>query len=150
MELIGDILSTKQLPSTTKILGEILPSIFNCRCFNNEELPFKTEAKDTELGHLFEHILLEYMCRFKIDSGYKTAKYRGETSWNWNKSKRGVFDIDISISNREKNIFYKALEKSIILINLILQSNEFLSCKNCINVYKNSYNLYKNNWYSQL
>lgn len=150
MDIIGDILTTKQLPLTTKILNQVLPNIFNCQCFNNDELTFKREVKNTELGHLFEHILLEYLCRFKIESGYKTARYRGETSWDWKKFKKGIFDIDVSISNREKSIFYRALEKSIILINLIFQSNELLSYKNCINVYKNSSNLYKNNWYSQL
>lgn len=118
-------LSTENLPLTENILKETLPSIFRSVCFNNGELPFNIEVKNTETAHLFEHILLEYLCMYKLKKGYKCVKFCGETCWNWKIDEVGVFHIVVSSTLEEKEIFCKALEKSMGLFNFILQGRRW-------------------------
>lgn len=116
------LLTTSDLPLTKLILDNLLPSIFKCKCFNDGELPFKMEVNNTETGHLFEHILLENLCEFKIKSGCKKVTYCGETQWNWRKEKRGIFNITVNVSNKDRNIFYPALKKTIELFDFIIDN----------------------------
>jgi hypothetical protein len=120
LKVDDSILITNDLPLTHDILQAYLPGIFKSKCFNNGELPFKIEVKNTELGHLFEHIILEYLCIFKIKSGKRSANYCGETCWNWKKDPRGLFKITLNAPLREKKIFLLALNESICLLNFIL------------------------------
>src|SRR5579859_7486648 len=69
--------STKDFPNTFDLLEKFLPSILYSQCFNDEKIPFCQEVKQTEIGHLFEHILLEYLCLNKISFGGKKATYSG-------------------------------------------------------------------------
>lgn len=119
------VLNTESMPLTYDILNKELPGIFKSKCFNDGELPFHIEVKKTEIGHLFEHILLEYLCNEKIKSGAKSAKYCGETSWNWKKEKRGLFNIVVSSPISEKEIFYDSLLKSIQLLNKIIAYSRY-------------------------
>ena|ERR1700690_1296244 len=113
-------LNTKVLPETCPILAKHLPSIFYCDCYNSENTPFREELKHTELGHLFEHVLLEYLCKEKLDAGHDKAEFIGKTSWNWVRETRGKFHIRITKTDRKAPYFIQALKKSIGLLNLIL------------------------------
>lgn len=124
MQMLWPVFSTNKLFYTKRILDYYLPSIYNSKCFNNGELPFKIEVQNTEVGHLFEHILLEYLCIFKIKAGFKKATYMGETRWNWKRDKRGTFKITVSSFKKEKKFFKLALKESISLFNLIIRSKE--------------------------
>ena len=122
MTLTIPTVNTRHIPSTFGILNKSLPSIFQSMCFNDEKLPFSTEVKATEVGHLFEHILLEYLCEEKSALGYKDVEYSGETKWNWREDPRGTFHITISSTENDLDIFQPALTKTILLVNKILQS----------------------------
>ncbi|HEX7042608.1 MAG TPA: hypothetical protein VF189_05145 [Patescibacteria group bacterium] len=111
------------MPKTLTILNDLLPTIFKSKCFNTENIPFKTEVKRTELGHLFEHILLEYLCILKIEKGFDEATFSGVTDWDWTKNPKGSFMITISINKKDNDIFPKALKNSISLFSLILEKN---------------------------
>lgn len=126
MQVHSGIYSTAVLPRTFEILEELLPSIFKSDCFNDLQQPFSQEVKKTEIAHLFEHILLEYLCKLKVQNGDKNVVINGVTTWNWNVNPMGSFDITIDTGFKDKHLFALALEKSKKLFDLILESNERL------------------------
>lgn len=122
MTLTIPTVSTQHIPATHSILKTNLPTIFQSMCFNDDELPFAKEVVATEVGHLFEHILLEYLCEEKVARGYDEVEFSGETQWNWREDPRGTFHIMITSTHEDLDIFAIALQKTIILVNKILQS----------------------------
>lgn len=125
MEFTGSLLHTCEFSATLPVLKKNLPSIFNSSCFNEYNLPFRQEVRDTEMGHLFEHILLEYLCMYS-SKYYKggDAMFRGETKWNWKADPRGVFHIYVSSDITHIYAFKKALARAIELINKIIRESE--------------------------
>ncbi len=123
MSMSVKVLHTSYLPHTSGILQKLLPSIFSSVCFNDNNNSFIEEVKNTEIGHLFEHILLEYLCIEKLNKGYSDASFKGVTNWNWKEEPLGTFHIIVDIAWEERNFIEPALEKSIKLINFILSSN---------------------------
>ncbi len=90
---------TQNLIHNERLLQLYLPSIFKCTCYNDYNAPFSQELKDTELGHLFEHILLEYLCIQKLKGRTGKAVFCGRTSWNWQRDPRGVYHQSIRLFN---------------------------------------------------
>lgn len=115
-------LTTNFLPKTTAILEETLPSVLLTECFNEENLPFRDEVNNTEIAHLFEHILLEYLCLEKIADGTKEACFSGRTHWNWIKYPKGSFFITITMEKTDLVFLPTALQKTIVLMEQILKS----------------------------
>ncbi len=115
-------ISTTMLPRTSMILNKRLPTVLLTECFNEHALPFKTEVKQTEIAHLLEHILLEYLCLEKIAAGFSSASFSGRTHWNWLKYPRGSFFITITIEKTDLKFLPSALEKSVTLLEEILNS----------------------------
>lgn len=115
-------LTTRSLPKTVKILKELVPTVLLTECFNSENLPFAKEVKNTEIAHLFEHILLEYLCLEKIAYGSDSASFSGRTHWNWIKYPKGSFFITITIEKTDLQFLPAALEKSIQVLEKLLQS----------------------------
>lgn len=124
MSLSTPYFHTHALPHTYNVLEENLPTVLDTQCFNDSGFPFDTEVKNTEIGHLFEHILLEYLCQLKIKNGHKKATFRGVTNWNWKKDARGTFYINIDLNPKDVIYLDIAIEKSIILLNKILSQRE--------------------------
>lgn len=124
MEMIARIYNTQDLPWTISLLKEKLPSIFSSKCFNDNKYSFAREARRTEIGHLFEHILLEYLCKEKIAHGIKNPLHNGWTHWNWEEDALGVFHIKIDSGFTDAEIFDLALIKSIQLLNSVFQAKE--------------------------
>ena len=112
--------TTKSLPQTESILAKYLPSIFKCKCFNEANNDFKQECKNTELGHLFEHIMLEHLCMEKIANGQEEATYEGRTNWNWEKDPVGTFNINITAGLADLRNIEKAFKKSAGLLAKII------------------------------
>ena len=127
MRLLIPHVNTRHFPHTSQLLQSYLPSIFRSSCYNDEELPFPKEVVSTELGHLFEHILLEYLCILQLESGLDTASYEGRTNWNWVRDPRGTFHITIHTNEEEIPIFKEALTRTMTLMNIILDENSDLS-----------------------
>ena len=117
-------LYTSHYPNTFKLLRDELPSVLKSECFNKQKKPFFEEVKDTEIAHLFEHILLEYLCIEKLASGGNFADFSGWTEWDWDQEEEGVFHITVNCGLNDIHLLPKAMEKSIALISLILASGE--------------------------
>lgn len=122
MNVYSPVVSTRSIPNTFKILKEHLPGVLETRCFNDDNLPFSEEVKKTEIGHLFEHIILQYMLEMKMALGQNKFVLNGWTSWNWKKEKRGTFHIDIDTGIQDSLVFKEALNKSEKLMQQILSS----------------------------
>ncbi len=108
-------LSTCQYAHTLNFFARELKSILCSQCYNQDDLPFAQEICNTEIGHLVEHVLLEYLCEEKIKLGYSQAEYSGRTDWNWLVNPRGTFRIRIKISPDESDIFARALQQTVDL-----------------------------------
>ena len=87
MRALSSTVNTIDLPQTFMILKKELPSILKSKCFNDKNLTFSREVRQTEIGHLFEHILIEHMCLIKIPY-VDEVSYAGRTFWNTNNSNR--------------------------------------------------------------
>lgn len=124
MQSFGEHVHTGHIPFIDEVLREHLPSVLLTQCYNDEELPFAQEVKDTEIGHLFEHILLEYLCQLKIAKGSSQAVFSGRTSWNWIKDPKGKFHINLTCGVKDSDILPIALEKTIKLMKIVLSSEQ--------------------------
>lgn len=112
---------TTDLPSTLSVLERSRPEILQADCQNYLGLPFHEEVKDTEVGHLFEHILLGHLAFLSK----KSSAFEGETRWDWKKDPVGTFHITIEIDH---GVFKKAWGKSATLLNDIFENDKPPSC----------------------
>lgn len=129
LKLNVPVLNTAFLPTTLTILENEIPRVLETKCFNKNGLSFKDEVIKTEIGHLFEHILLEYLCRLKLSTGLKEASFKGRTLWNWKINPRGLFNILI-YGQIDKKMLQHALAETIFLTELILTSSSVINPKN--------------------
>jgi hypothetical protein len=118
-------LTTYSLPQTSAILQNTIPSIFSNYCYNEKKIPFREEVKCTELGHLFEHIVLEYLCisKDKVFKDIQLVEFSGRTSWNWIKEPRGSFHIRIQKKKEDTSLISTPLTQSVALFERILESS---------------------------
>jgi hypothetical protein len=124
MQMLYNQVNTREIPHIVELLQAHLPNVLRTQCFNDDGLPFSMEVRHTELGHLFEHILLEYLCQGKIAKGANQASYSGNTKWNWIKDPRGKFHIRLSCGMRDADILPAALERTIDLMKIILAHHQ--------------------------
>lgn len=113
---------TDEFPETVSILEGALPTVLETRCFNDWDLPFAEEVKATAMGHLFEHIALDYLCIDKVMTAHQDARFRGHTRWNWEKFPEGSFLVCLEVPQQDQNLLLSALPKTIYLTEQILRS----------------------------
>jgi hypothetical protein len=123
MQFFNDAISTRQLPHTLHLLQQHAPRVLKTKCFNPLNLSFRKEVVNTELGHLFEHILLSYLCEETIEAGASCALYDGVTYWNWERYPKGNFKIVIG-QKLNKSILQRALVRSVRLTELLFTQRE--------------------------
>jgi hypothetical protein len=123
MDLLYNQLNTQEIPTIVTLLENNLPSVLTTTCYNDKNLPFNEEVQNTEIGHLFEHILLEYLCQHKLAKGARQATYAGKTKWNWTRDPMGRFHIHLTCGKKDADILPPALEKTVELMKVILMYN---------------------------
>ncbi len=114
------VVNTSSIPHTVSFLETHAPTVLSTRCFNDLNLAFDKEVKATEVGHLFEHMLLEQLCALKISAGFASAVFNGRTYWNWERDPEGVFHIVIDIGKKEIALLLTALQNTIQLFESLL------------------------------
>lgn len=124
MQLLSKHLNTSHIPYIEQLLKQHLPNVLLTECFNDDNIPFAIEVKNTEIGHLFEHILLEYLCQLKIAKGFSRAVFAGRTRWNWIRDPKGTFHIHLNCGMQDADILPIALEKTINLMKIILLTKQ--------------------------
>lgn len=123
LKVKSQIFYTKSLPLTHQILKKTLPQIFSHLCFNQTRAAFSKEAKNTEIGHLFEHIFLEYLRRSRKKAPYPAITFRGLTFWDWAKEEVGTFHIKIWSRVEFTDILPQAIDQSIELLKQIYEAH---------------------------
>lgn len=121
MRLFTPFVDTNHIPKTKEYLEKNLPVVLASKCFNEKDLPFKEELKNTEIAHLFEHILLEYLCDEKVEKGSFNVSFSGRTYWDKDKKNDGTFEILVNVSKEDESIVEPALKKSISLVEDLLE-----------------------------
>lgn len=66
----------------------LLPGLRRHTCDNGQGLTFVEEMSDTEVPHLFEHVVIELMARAGSPRGL-----RGETEWDFKRDGHGTFRV---------------------------------------------------------
>ncbi|HXS15033.1 MAG TPA: hypothetical protein VN711_02805 [Candidatus Saccharimonadales bacterium] len=126
MHLFTSDMHTGKLSKTRPMLKKLLPTILESTCFNEGNKPFSEEVLRTEIGHLFEHILLEYLCQAKLADGHEEASFSGTTDWNWNTDPQGTFWITISLEEHDYEYVEMAMEKTQALMHAILDHHHLV------------------------
>lgn len=112
-------LYTQAIPHLSMVLQQYIPQIFSAMCFNEKNLPFDKELLNTEVSHLLEHILLEFLCEEKLSSGETQASYDGVTRWY--KDTPENFEILITNNDVRDMFFQNALKKSLVVFDMLLR-----------------------------
>jgi hypothetical protein len=124
MDVLHHQINTKEIPSVADLLKKNLPSVLATTCYNDLNLPFDEEVRNTEIGHLFEHILLEYLCQNRLAKGAKRATFSGRTKWNWTRDPFGRFHIHLTCGKKDADILPIALEQTVGLMKILLAYNK--------------------------
>jgi len=122
MKCAPGLVNTRELPNTYKLLGTILPTVFKSKCFNDQNNPFSIEVRKTEMAHLFEHVMLEYLCQFKLAQGENKVSVSGVTVWDWRKDPVGTFHITLNVGRESINAFHPAFLKSAELLEMLIEN----------------------------
>lgn len=121
MQVHGLVVNTSEIPATLEFLEENYPGVLKTQCFNEKNLPFAVEVMQTEVGHLFEHILIDNLCALKIKNGAKSAVFNGTTSWNWKENAYGSFQIWIDIGRNDLELLIEGLKITINLTKNLME-----------------------------
>jgi hypothetical protein len=124
MKLSTDILNTCLLPQTLQTLRTNFPSVLKTECFNEENLSFQEEVQRTEIGHLFEHILLESLCLEEMAEGKHESTFSGRTDWNWEKEHLGVFHIFVNSGKAIAHLLPNAMKTAVHQTELVLETGK--------------------------
>ena len=124
MKVSSPFVKTRFLPQTHAFLKQHAPAVLTTTCFNDKNLPFSEEVKDTEFGHLFEHILIQYLYLLKTAAGETNIVCNGRTNWDWKTNPFGSFLITVQTNKTDVLLFRLALEKTICVCNRLLSSHQ--------------------------
>lgn len=84
------MMRTSSTPGLTGRVLEILPTLEKHLCENPAGRSFAEELADTEIPHLFEHVVMEIMA---LAGSPRTL--RGQTRWDFRRDGRGVFRVSV-------------------------------------------------------
>ncbi len=93
VDVIVDVGDAEALRTTTdsaiaeRAIG-LLPGLEKHACKNGDERTFAEELTDTEVPHLFEHVVMELMAQ-----AGSPRSLRGETSWDFRRDGHGIFRV---------------------------------------------------------
>jgi len=85
---------TSQVPHVPRLLFRLIPTLAQHTCHNDLGLSFRQECRQTEIPHLFEHLIIELQSQAQ-----PTELLRGETEWNWRIDPRGRFHVYVDYEN---------------------------------------------------
>ncbi len=114
--------TTATMPQTFLFLEKFAPTVLLTTCHNDLDLSFAEEVKDTELGHLFEHLVLDHLARHDRSDSVMPRIYTGTTDWNWYINPRGTFSITLSVGENEKHRLSEAIDWACAILERIIFS----------------------------
>jgi hypothetical protein len=87
---------TSHFPHLPRQLFRMLPRLGRHNCHNDNGKSFRQECKDTEIAHLFEHLILELQLQAQQNSSDFLS---GVTEWNWQVDPRGRYRVSVDYEN---------------------------------------------------
>jgi hypothetical protein len=94
----SEAILTADAPHMPRVLFRMFPYLAAQRCYNEMQLSFRQEALNTEIPHLFEHLLLEV--QKQVRRGIANPEpFSGSTEWNWTVDPRGRFHVTVGYEN---------------------------------------------------
>jgi hypothetical protein len=118
--VLDGLLYTSCFPQTQEILLSVFPEVLQTQCFNENNEDFFTEVANTEIAHLYEHMILSNLqnecCSNDIDVN---GDFSGFTEWNWKTSPRGTFRIVIKTLNADTKCIVNSMEKSLSVLESV-------------------------------
>lgn len=84
------VMRTATQPGVADRALELLPELEKHLCDNGSDKTFAEEIADTEVPHLFEHVVMELMAQAGSPRSLK-----GETSWDFRRDGKGVFRVSV-------------------------------------------------------
>ncbi len=116
--------TTLAFPHTVSFLKTNCNSVLHTKCFNDHNLPFKEEVKDTEFAHLFEHIVLDSLVHAKVELGSNHAKFRGVTKWNWIDNPVGTFEVELYVPKNDQYLLELVLPRAVKLMEKLMVTHD--------------------------
>lgn len=113
----SETLRTSQSAAAADRALGVLPGLARHRCHNGDGLTFADELADTEVPHLFEHVVLELMA----EAG-SPRSLRGETEWDFKRDGRGVFRV--SLEYDDDLVCLGAIKTAGPLVSYVLEGGE--------------------------
>lgn len=86
-------LYSSHVPDLAQHLLSMLPSLREHDCINRRNLSFEEELAETELGHVFEHVVLAVL-------SLRGVCTRGQTTWNWQRDPIGTYHVTIGTGKK--------------------------------------------------
>jgi hypothetical protein len=86
--------STRHAPHIPRLLFKLFPHLARHRCENDNGYSFRRECQETEIPHLFEHLIIELQ-----GQAQRVSTLKGETEWNWHVDPRGRFHVYVEYDN---------------------------------------------------
>lgn len=117
------LIHTSALPITEAFLAQEIASIFGNQCFNGKNKSFRAEASSTEIGHLFEHLILEYI-KLLAEKVYGGVCVSGETIWNWKEMGYGTFLIKIDFGQNYRGCIEDAILNAAKLLDKLYELHD--------------------------
>lgn len=84
------VMRTSTAPGVADRAMRLLPGLERHLCDNGSDKTFAEEIADTEVPHLFEHVVMELMAQ-----AGSPRSLRGETSWDFRHDGKGVFRVSV-------------------------------------------------------
>ncbi|HET6385089.1 MAG TPA: hypothetical protein VFJ58_16990 [Armatimonadota bacterium] len=86
---------TGDSPHLPRVIFQLFPDLTLDKCENDFGLSFEEECQDTEIPHLFEHLVME----MQGQSLNHAHELTGVTYWDWTVDPRGCFHVEVDYEN---------------------------------------------------
>jgi hypothetical protein len=113
----ADPVRTSAAPDLVSALRRLLPGITRHSCTSPASGLLASELNDTEIAHLFEHVVLELMVREGTDRATS-----GNTDWDFARDGRRTYRVTIGSDDRE--LAHRAAEQALGLMNALLSGRD--------------------------
>jgi hypothetical protein len=87
---------TSQVPHLPRRLFRLMPRLGKHTCHNDAGKTFRQECRETEIPHLFEHLIIELQLQAQQNPDDFLS---GETEWNWTVDPRGRYHVTVDYEN---------------------------------------------------
>jgi hypothetical protein len=113
------IRNTQEIAEIFDFFKSNFPDIYLSECFNEGNFSFSEEIRNTELGHLFEHILLVKLVQLKVGKGFDNVRFIGRTYWKGEASQEAK--IIFSAGYKDRAFFMQAFSESLEIFKKALR-----------------------------